>query len=99
MPRHLCGGIRSKAGGGRGWFIEKKQLGIEPAPHVALALLKTRDTADPLRRYPTAAREPLRIGMKSPAAIAHEQAASRRDEQFAEWIDPILQRHAQSRLQ
>jgi hypothetical protein len=36
--------------------------------------------------------------MKSPAAIAHEQAAGLRDEQFAERIDPILQRHAQSQL-
>src|SRR5262249_61085081 len=50
---------RPVAGGERGRLIEKEQLGIEPAPHVALALLKTRDTADPLRRYPTAARWPL----------------------------------------
>src|SRR5262249_5324262 len=86
------------AGGERGRFIEKEQLGIEPTPHLAFALFELGYTADPLPRYPAAARERLRVGMKSPAAIAHEQAARGGDEQFTERIDAILQRHAQSRL-
>jgi hypothetical protein len=32
--------------------------------------------------------------MKPPTPIAHEQAAPWVDNQIAEWIDPILQRHA-----
>jgi hypothetical protein len=84
--------------GERGRLIEKEQLGIEPAPDVAMTPSELGDTADPLPRRPAARRERLRVGVKSPAAITHEQAASRCAEQFAKRIDPILQRHGQSRL-
>jgi hypothetical protein len=57
------------------WLIKKKQLGVETAPDIAPAALEVEHAADPLRRRPTTRRQRLRVCVKTPAAVAHEQPA------------------------
>src|SRR5208282_3052375 len=77
----------------RSRLVKKKQLGVEAAPDIALAALEVEHAADPLPRCPAPRRQRLRIGVKSPAAVAHEQPARRRGKQLSERSDSILQRH------
>jgi len=80
----------------RGRLIEKKQLGIEPSPYVAMPSFERQHAADPLPRSPAPRGERPRPGVKPPAAIAHEGAARRVGKKFAERVDAILQRHCRS---
>jgi hypothetical protein len=65
-------------GGKRGWLVKKEQLGVETAPDLASAALKVEHAADPLPRRPTMRRQRLRVCVKAPAAVAHEQVHGQR---------------------
>ena len=73
----------------RGRLIEKEQLGVEPAPDVAMAALEVEHAANPLPRCPAPRRQRLRIGMETPAAIAQEQSACRHSSKVAERVYAI----------
>ena len=75
-------------------FIKKEQLGIEAAPDVAMPSLEVENAADPLPRRPAAVRQCLYIGVKTTAAVAHEQPTCRYSGQVAERRDAILQRRS-----
>jgi len=81
------------AGGERGRLVEKKQLGVESSPHVAMPSFEREHAADPLPRSPAPRRQRARRRVKPPAAITHENAARWVGKKFAERVDAILQRH------
>ena len=81
------------AGSERGRLIEKKQLSIVSSPYVAMPSFEREHAANPLPRSPAPRCERPRVGVKAPAAIAHESAARRVGKKLAERVDAILQRH------
>jgi len=79
-----------------------EELGVAPTtfktwpmtvatPHIALAILEFEDAAYPLPRRPTPAGQGPVGGMNLAAAIAHQGAARRRRNEFAEGGDAVLQ--------
>ena len=65
-------------GGKRGWLVKKEQLGVETRPDLAPAGLKVEQAADLLPRCPTTRRQRLRVCVKTPPAVAHEQSTGLR---------------------
>jgi hypothetical protein len=80
-------------GGERRHLVEKEQLAIAVAPHLAVAVVELETAADPLLRGPAPRAELALLIVQSPAAIAHEQSARGSGEQNAKGIDAVLQRH------
>ena len=84
---------RAVAGGERRHLVEEKELRVAASPHRAVTIIETEPAADPRLRGPPSRGEPAIIVMQPAAAIAHEQAARRVGEQFAEGGHAVLQSH------
>ena len=63
-------------GGKRGWLVKKEQLGVGTAPDLASSALKL-STQQIYCRGPTTRCQRLCVCVKTPAAVAHEQATGR----------------------
>ena len=77
----------------RGWLVKKKQLGVKTAPDLAPATLEVEHATNPLPRRPTSRRQRPCVGMKTPAAVAHEQPARGPGRYVSKGAYSILQRH------
>src|SRR6516165_193116 len=87
---------RPMPGRQRRHLIDKKQLGVVAAPHVALPALEIEHAANPLPRRPAPPGQRFCVGMKAAAAVAEQRAARGSRKQFAERVHPVLQRHRQT---
>ena len=74
-----------------GDLIEEEQLRIIATPHIALAILEFEDATYPLPRRPTPTSQGPVGGVNLAAAIAHQRAARRCRNEFAEGGDAVLQ--------
>src|SRR5271165_6253249 len=76
----------------RGRLIQKEQFRVTLAPNLAAPTLEFANAGDPLPARPAAARKRAIRIVKAAAAIAHQSAARSGGDEFAEGIDPVLQR-------
>src|SRR5271166_4052933 len=80
------------AGGERGWLVDKEELGIALAPHLAPSPAEFAHAGDPsLVGPPPRAERPV-VAMEPSAAIAHHPASCSDGVKRAERIDAILKR-------
>ncbi len=84
---------RPMTGGQRGRLVEKEQFGVIAALNVALPAFEIEHTANPLPRGPATFCQCFSVGMETPPAVAEQQAARRHCDQFAQWVDAVLQWH------
>src|SRR5580693_3081625 len=77
-----------------GGFIEKEQLGpASAAHHLAPAPAEFADAGQPGGGRPALVQQGLGRGVVDDAAVAGEQPAMRRRDDFSGWRDAVLQRH------